>query len=214
MAILEIVGEAVRHKGVFPLWKKTAILPGEGVAGKTLRGRPRETTSTIFPRHDMYNNKHRNENSVNEDASNNWMKDSRSAEETARHPRSSTSEGLAAKLGKKKEQLRIATWNVRMMNIAGKLENVTREMSRMSINVLGLCETRWTGEDDFLSDEYRIIQSGGDEKQRRVALILDKTAASTVTEVCYEGDRLLMVRLRGKYADIVLIQVPQGRRNR
>jgi len=43
-----------------------------------------------------------------------------------------------------------------------------------------------------------------------MALILDKTA---VVEVCYEGDRLLMVRILGKHADIVIIQVYMSSEN-
>ena len=30
----------------------------------------------------------------------------------------------------------------------GKLENVNYEMARLGINVLGISETRWPGEDD------------------------------------------------------------------
>jgi len=91
------------------------------------------------------------------------------AEETSRHPRSSTSNVPAPRSGKKRDQFSIATWNVQMMMRAGKLENVKREMARMKINILGLCETRWTREEDYYSDEFRVIQSG----QRGLALILD-----------------------------------------
>ena len=72
---------------------------------------------------------------------------------------------------------------------------------------LRLCETRWTGEEDCYSDEFRVIQSGGDGRQSGVALILDKSTASTILDVCYEGDRLMMVRLQGKQANTVIIQV-------
>ena len=38
-------------------------------------------------------------------------------------------------------------------------------------------------------------------------MILDKSTVSTILDVCYEGDRLMMVRLQGKQADTVVIQV-------
>ena len=46
-----------------------------------------------------------------------------------------------------KEQYCIGTWNVRSMN-QGKLEVVKQEMIRVSINILGISELRWTGMGD------------------------------------------------------------------
>ena len=43
-----------------------------------------------------------------------------------------------------KTTLRFGTWNVRTLYQAGKLANVKLEMERLNINMLGLCETRWT----------------------------------------------------------------------
>ena len=43
------------------------------------------------------------------------------------------------------QTLMIATWNVRTMFQAGKLDNVIQEMDNINFDVLGLCETRWTG---------------------------------------------------------------------
>jgi hypothetical protein len=58
-----------------------------------------------------------------------------------------------------------STWNVRTM-CKGKLENVKREIKRAEINILGLSQVRWKGQGDFMSDEYRIIYSGGEKGQR------------------------------------------------
>ena len=89
----------------------------------------------------------------------------------------------------------------------GKLENAKQEMLRMNINVMGISETRWAGNNDFFSDGFRIIKSNGEESQRGVAIILDPRAARTVDKIRYEGDRLLLVKLRGSPTDIVIIQV-------
>ena len=40
------------------------------------------------------------------------------------------------------QTLRVATWNVRTMFQAGKLDNVIQEMDNMNFYILGLCETR------------------------------------------------------------------------
>ena len=42
-----------------------------------------------------------------------------------------------------KEQYCIGTWNVRSMN-QGKLEVVKQEMARVSIDILGISELKWT----------------------------------------------------------------------
>ena len=54
-----------------------------------------------------------------------------------------------------KEQYCIGTGNVRSMN-QGKLEAVKQEMARMNINILGISELRWTGMDEFNSDDHYI----------------------------------------------------------
>jgi len=65
---------------------------------------------------------------------------------------------------------------------AGKLENVKQEMARLKINILLVSETRWIGEGDFNSDDYRVLHSGGEERHR-VALILDKRTARSVQKI-------------------------------
>ena len=53
-------------------------------------------------------------------------------------------------------------------------------------------------EGDYKSDGFRIIHSRGEESQGGVAVILDKITANCVEKVQGEGDRLLMVKLKGK----------------
>ena len=52
-----------------------------------------------------------------------------------------------------KEQYCIGTWNVRSMN-QGKLEVV--KQVRVNINILGISELKWTGMDEFKSDDHYI----------------------------------------------------------
>ena len=46
-------------------------------------------------------------------------------------------------------------WNVRPM-IQGKLEVVKQEMTRVNIDILGISELRWTGMDEYDSDDHYI----------------------------------------------------------
>ena len=45
----------------------------------------------------------------------------------------------------------------------------------------------------FIVNGVRIIQAGGEESQRGVALIMDKRTANMVDKVVNESDQLLMV---------------------
>ena len=52
-----------------------------------------------------------------------------------------------------KEHYCIGTWNVRSPN-QGKLEVVKQEMTRVSVDMLGIRELKWTGMDEFNSDDH------------------------------------------------------------
>ena len=48
---------------------------------------------------------------------------------------------------------------VRSMN-QGKLEVVKQEMARVNIDILGISEVKWTGMDEFNSDDHYIYTVG------------------------------------------------------
>ena len=52
-----------------------------------------------------------------------------------------------------KEQYCIGTWNVRSMN-QGKLEVVKQETAKVNIDILGIGELKWTGMEEFNSDDH------------------------------------------------------------
>ena len=73
-----------------------------------------------------------------------------------------------------KEQYCIGTWNVRSMN-QGKLEVVKQERARVNINILGICEIKWTRMGEFNSDDHYIYYCGQESLRRNgVALIVNK----------------------------------------
>ena len=63
--------------------------------------------------------------------------------------------GVGSKVQCSKEQYCIGTWNVGSMN-QGKLEVVKQEMARMNVDILGICELKWTGMGEFNSDDHYI----------------------------------------------------------
>ena len=73
-----------------------------------------------------------------------------------------------------KEQFFIGTWNVRSMN-QDKLEVVKEEIARVNVNILGVSELKWTGMDEFNSDDHYIYYCGRESLRRNgVAIIVNK----------------------------------------
>ena len=73
-----------------------------------------------------------------------------------------------------KEQYCIRTWNVRSMN-QGKLEVVKQEMARVNIDRSEIHELKWTGMDEFNSDDHYIYYCGQEPLRRNgVAIIVNK----------------------------------------
>ena len=57
----------------------------------------------------------------------------------------------------------------------GKLEVVKQEMARMNVNILGISELKWTGMDEFNSDDHYIYHHGQESLRRNgVAIIVNK----------------------------------------
>ena len=87
-----------------------------------------------------------------------------------------------------KEQYCIGTWNVRSMN-QGRLE-VVKQMGRGNIDVLGISELKWTGMDEFNSDDHYIYYCGQDSLRRNgVAIIVNKRAQNAVLGCNLKSDR-------------------------
>ena len=79
-----------------------------------------------------------------------------------------------------KEQYCIATWNVRSMN-QGKLEVVKQEMARVNTDILGISELKWTGIDEFNSDDHYIYYCGQESLRRNGVAIIDNKSPKCST---------------------------------
>ena len=73
-----------------------------------------------------------------------------------------------------KKQYCIGTWNIRSMN-QGKLEVVKQEMARVNVDILGISKLKWTGMDEFNSDDHYTYNCGQESLRKNgVALIVNK----------------------------------------
>ena len=109
---------------------------------------------------------------------------------------------------KNSNKLKISTWNVNTLYQAGKLANVEREMRRLRVDVMGLCEVRWVGAGMVdLSDGGCIIYSCGEEHKYRVGVMLSNQVTKCLAGFYAISERVLLVRIKGKPFDVCIIQV-------
>ena len=106
-----------------------------------------------------------------------------------------------------KKSIRIGTWNVRTMLQSGKLEHLKQEMTRLNINILGVCETRWKHTGNFQTDSYRMINSGGEKHEKGVGIILDKERTKCMLGHWELSDWVMLVKLKGNPFNISIIMV-------
>ena len=105
-----------------------------------------------------------------------------------------------------KEQYCIGTWNIRSMN-QGKLEVVKQELARVKVDFLGISELKWTGMDEFNSDDHYIYY-GGQESLRRngVVIMVNKRVWNAVLGCNLKNNRMISIRFQDKPFDIMVIQ--------
>ena len=90
----------------------------------------------------------------------------------------------------------------------GKLEVVKQEMVRVSIDILGISELKWTRMGEFNSDDHYIYYCGQESLRRNwVALIVNKRVQNAVLGCNLKNNRMISVHFQGKSFNITVIQV-------
>ena len=90
----------------------------------------------------------------------------------------------------------------------GKLEVVKQEMTRVNVNILGICELRWTGMGEFNSDDHYIYYCGQESLRRNgAAIIVNKRVPNAVLGCNLKNDRMISVHFQGKPFNLTVIQV-------
>ena len=101
----------------------------------------------------------------------------------------------------------VGTWNVRSIN-QGKLEVVKQDMARVNIDILGICELKWSEMSEFNSDDHYIYYCGRESLRRNgVALIVNKRVRNAVLGCNLKNDRMISVGFQSKPFSITVIQV-------
>ena len=97
-----------------------------------------------------------------------------------------------------KEYCCIRTWNVRSMN-QYKLDTVNQKMKWVNINILEIIELKWTGMEEFNSDDHYVHYCGQEAFRRnRVPLTLNKTFWNIILWCNLKYDRIISVHFQSK----------------
>ena len=80
-------------------------------------------------------------------------------------------------------------------------------MTRVSINILGISELKWTGMGEFNSDDHCIYYCGQESLRKKgVAIIVNKRVRNAVLGCSLKNDRMISVCFQGKSLNITVIQ--------
>ena len=75
----------------------------------------------------------------------------------------------------------------------GKLEVVKKQMARMNKDSLGIIELKWTGMDEFNSDDHYIYCCGKESLRRNgVAIMVNKKVRNAVLGCNLKNDRMIL----------------------
>ena len=99
-------------------------------------------------------------------------------------------------------------WNVCTMFETGKTAQVTKEMERFHLDILGVSECRWTGTGrKTTGDGFTILFSGKENTHASgVALIISKSTKKTLIEWEPVSDRIIRARFHSKYCKLAILQ--------
>ncbi|XP_060521344.1 craniofacial development protein 2-like [Cylas formicarius] len=104
---------------------------------------------------------------------------------------------------------KIATWNVRTLFAAGRLDNLIQEMDRMKIEILGVCEVRWPGS-GMVKSGGKVFYYSGDNANRNqhgVGILMNKNLQKSMKCFVPISERVALVQILGKPLNINIIQV-------
>ena len=81
-------------------------------------------------------------------------------------------------------------------------------MARVSVDILGISELKWTGMGEFNSDDHYIYYCGQESlRTNGVAIVVNKRVRNAVTGCNLKNDRIISVHFQGKPFNSTVIQV-------
>ena len=109
-----------------------------------------------------------------------------------------------------KSKIRIGCLNVRTLYQAGKLAQLTKEMRRYKLSIIGVCESRWNTFGKVTTSSGETYLYSGKEREEDVythgvGLLLSKDAAKSLIEWEPVSERIITARFTSKGRNITII---------
>jgi endonuclease/exonuclease/phosphatase family metal-dependent hydrolase len=107
----------------------------------------------------------------------------------------------------RKNDITLATWNVRTMLRPGKMNEIGNKVVTFKLDFVALQEVRWQGQGQIDKQEYFLLYT---EPKRRTGLygtgfIVQKRIRKSILEFEAVSERICKLRIRGKFRNISII---------
>jgi hypothetical protein len=104
---------------------------------------------------------------------------------------------------------RFGTWNIRRMYRASLLWTVAKVISIYKLDLVGAQEVRWDRDGTKPAEKYTFFYGKGNENHELGAgCLVHKRIRSAVKRVEFVSDRMSYVILRGRWCNIIVLNVP------
>ncbi|XP_068248003.1 craniofacial development protein 2-like [Palaemon carinicauda] len=107
-----------------------------------------------------------------------------------------------------RDNVAIATGNVRTLAQTGKLQELTHELEKYTWHVVGLCEVRWKNYGEHLNEEGHVLYYSGemDKHTNGVGFLVNKNIKNSVLCCHPVSNRAISIRLRAAPLNISIVQ--------
>lgn len=123
-------------------------------------------------------------------------------------PRKSHGNLATRKNPQRLDNTRIATWNVRGLNKAGKLQILENELTRCKIDIAGISETHWQGHGHFGTSNYKVYYSGTENRSiHGVGFLVSNRLNKAILGYETINERIITIKINSQPCIVNIVQL-------